>query len=57
MGIPSWHESPNTQEMRRNVDFFTIFEAVGWIEFFQCLNGFHQEITLQFALNLTKTHS
>ena len=30
---------------------------MGWTEFFQRLNGFHQETALQFSLNLTKTHS
>ena len=30
---------------------------MGWTEFFQRLNGFHRETTLQFALNLTETHS
>ena len=33
-----------------------MFEAGGWTEFFQCLNGFHQETTLQFSLNITETH-
>ena len=57
MGSPARHEPSNMQELRRNYEFFTIFEAVGWTEFFQCMNGFHQEIALQFSLNLTKTHS
>ena len=30
---------------------------MGWTEFFQRLNGFHRETTLQFSLNLTETHS
>ena len=57
MGIPSRHEPPNMRELRRNAKVFTIFQAAGWTEFFQCLNGFHQEAALQFALNLTETHS
>ena len=57
MGIPARHGPPNTRELRRNAEFFAIFEAAGWTEFFQRLNGFHQEIALQFALNLTETHS
>ena len=57
MGIPARHEPPNTQELRRNAKVFAIFEAADWTEFFQCLNGFHQEIALQFALNLIETHS
>ena len=57
MGIPVRHEPPNTRELRRNANVFAIFEVVGWTKFFQCLNGFHRETALQFALNLTKTHS
>ena len=57
MGIPAQHEPPNTRELRRNAEVFAIFEAAGWTEFFQCLNGFHRETTLQFSLNLTETHS
>ena len=53
MGIPAWHATPNMQELRRNAEVFAIFEAVGWTDFFQCLNGLHQETTLQFSLNLT----
>ena len=43
--------------MRINDEFFAIFEAGGWTEFFQLLNGFHRETTLQFVLNLTENHS
>ena len=57
MGIPSRYEPPNTREIRRNAKFFSIFQAAGWTEFFQQLNGFHREAALQFALNLTETHS
>ena len=57
MGIPAQSEPPNTRELRRNAEFFTIFEAAGWTEFFQCLDGFHREIALQFALNLIETQS
>ena len=56
MGIPAQYEPPNTRELRRNVKVFAIFEAAGWAEFFQRLNGFHCEAALQFTLNLTKTH-
>ena len=52
MGIQAQHEPPNTRELRRNVEVFTIFEVAGWTELFQILNGFHRETTLQFALNL-----
>ena len=46
MGILAHHEPPNTQALRKNAEFFTIFEAAGWDEFFQHLNGFHHEIAL-----------
>ena len=47
----------NTGALRRNVEVFSIFEAAGWTEYFQHLSGFQTEITLQFSLNLTNTHS
>ena len=57
MGIPAQHEPPNTRKLRRNAEVFGFFEVAGWTEFFQRLNGFHQEKTLQFTLNITETHS
>ena len=57
MGILAQHEPPNMRELRINAEFFAIFQAVGWTEFFQHLNRFHHETTLQFTLNLTETHS
>ena len=56
MAILAQHEPTDTQELRRNADIFSIFEAAGCTRFFQCLNGFHQETALRFALNITKTH-
>ena len=46
MGIPARHEPPNMRELRINAEVFTIFEAAGWTEFFQRLNGFHHETAL-----------
>ena len=57
MGIPARHEPPSMRELRINPKFFAIFQAVGWTEFFQRLNGFHRETALQFSLNLIETHS
>ena len=57
MGILARHEPPNMWELRRNDELFSIFQAVGWTEFFQHLNGFHWETALQFSLNLIETHS
>ena len=57
MGIPARYEPSNMQEFTRNAEVFSIFQAVGWTEFFQRLNVFHREATLQFALNLIETHS
>ena len=57
MGILAHYEPSNTQELTRNAEVFTIFQAAGWTEFFQHLNGFHREAALQFTLNLTETHS
>ena len=57
MGIPARYEPSNTRELRRNTAVFSIFQAAGWTEFFERLNGFHREAALQFSLNLTETHS
>ena len=57
MGIPARHEPLNTQELRKKPAVFAIFQAAGWIEFFERLDGFNRDAALQFALNLTKTHS
>ena len=57
MGLPARHEPLNTQELRTNPEVFAIFQATGWIEFFERLDGFNREAALQFALNLTETHS
>ena len=57
MGIFARHEPTNMQELCKNTEVFSIFAAAGWTEFFQRLSGFHRETVLQFALNLTETHS
>ena len=57
MGIPTQHEPANMEALQRNSEVFSIFKAAGWTKFFQRLNGFHQEMALQFALNLTDTYS
>ena len=57
MGILVRHETPNTQALRKNAEFFTIFEAAGWTKLFQHFNGFYRETSLQFSLNITKTQS
>ena len=41
MGRPARHEPMNTGALRRNEEVFAIFEAAGWNEYFQQLNGFH----------------
>ena len=46
MGTLAQHEPANMEALRRNVEVFSIFEATGWTEFFQCLSGFHWETTL-----------
>ena len=56
MGIPAHYEPSNTQELRKNAAVFSIFQAVGWKEFFERLDGFNHEESLQFSLNLTETY-
>ena len=56
MGIPACHEPLDTQELRKNPADLAMFQAAGWLEFFERLDGFNWEAALQFALNLTDTH-
>ena len=46
MGIPARYEPSNTRELRRNATVFAIFQAAGWIEFFECLDRFNREAAL-----------
>ena len=57
MGILAHYEPSNTQELRKNAEVFSIFQATGWTEFFERLDGFNCEAALQFPLNLTETYS
>ena len=57
MGPPVRYEPNNLDALRANMEVFAIFQEVGWIEYFQRLNGFHEETTFQFAMNLTQEHS
>ena len=56
MGIPARHEPLDTQELRKNPAVLAIFQAVGWLEFFELLDGFNREAAMQFSFNLTETH-
>ena len=57
MGLLAHHEPLNTQELSNNPAVFAIFQAAGWIEFFERIDGFNREAALQFSLNLRDTHS
>ena len=57
MGIPTCYEPLNTRALRRNVAGFAIFQAASWTEFFEHLDGFNREASLQFSLNLIETYS
>ena len=57
MGISARYEPSNTRELRKNAAVFAIFQAARWIEFFEWLDGFNHEASLQFSLNLTETYS
>ena len=48
MGFPVRHDPKNIDSLRRNKEVFLIFEEVRCIEYFQILNGFHEETTLQY---------
>ena len=56
MGPSIRYEPKNLDTMCENREFFSIFREVGWIEYFQRLNGFHEETTFQFSMNLNGDH-
>ena len=57
MGSPVRYEPNNLDALHANMEVFAIFQEPGWIEYFQRLNGFHEETKFQFSMNLTEEHS
>ena len=51
------HEPAATDALRWNRKVLEIFEEVGWMEYFERLNGFHEGMVLQFSQNLAWDHS
>ena len=56
MGPPVRYEPNNLDALHANMEFFAIFWEPGWIEYFQRLNGFHEQTSFQFSMNLTGDH-
>ena len=52
MDPPIEYEPSNLDALSANREVCEIFRKVGWIGYFQRLNGFHEETTLQFGMNL-----
>ena len=52
MGPPIRYEPSNLDALYANREVFDIFCEAGWIGYFQRLNGFHEDTTLQFSMNL-----
>ena len=57
MGPPFKYEPNNLDALHANMEVFAIFWEPRWIEYFQRLNGFHEEMAFQFVINLTEDHS
>ena len=57
MGPSVKFEPNNLDAIHANREVFSIFREAGWIQYFQRLNGFHEETTFQFTMNLTGEHS
>ena len=57
MGAPGRYEPNNLDTLSENREVFSIFRKAGWIEYFQILNGFHEEMKFQFTMNLIREHS
>ena len=57
MGPPIGYEPSNIDAISAKRAVYNIFQEVVWIGYFQRLNGFHEEIALQFSLNLNRDYS
>ena len=57
MGPPVRYEPKNLDVVCENREDFAIFREAGWIKYIQRINGFHEEMTFQFSMNLTRDHS
>ena len=57
MGPIVRYEPNNIDTLHENREVFAIFWEDGWIEYFQRMNGFHEETTFQFSKSLTEEHS
>lgn len=47
-------EPTNHKKMFRNPEVVDIFQKLGWINYFQKLDGFDEEVAMEFATNLKK---
>ena len=57
MGPPIGYEPSNLDALSVNRVVEDIFQKVGWIGYFQRLNGFHEETTFQFSMNMNGEYS
>jgi hypothetical protein len=51
------HEPVTLDALRRCPEVYRIFEDAGWVAYFERLDGFDSDISLEFTHNLTGTHS
>ena len=57
MGPRIMYEPNNLDALCANREVFAIFHEAGWIDYFQRLNIFYEETSLQFTMNLTREYS
>jgi hypothetical protein len=55
-GFAVCHEPITLDTLRRLPKVYRIFEDAGWVAYFERLEGFDNDIALEFAQNLTRTH-
>ena len=51
------HEPAMIDVLRQSIQLFEIFKELGWMEYFERLNGLHGEMALQFVQNVEGDHS
>jgi hypothetical protein len=56
-GFAVRHEPVTLDALHRHPEVYKIFEDAGWVAYFEWLDGFDSDISLEFTQNLTGTHS
>lgn len=51
------HEPSNVSVLRQNPELLEVFRTIGWLQYFERLQGHDDYVALDFARNLEGNHS